>query len=367
MKIDTLKRMAVPTWNLVKNSTKMLRAMEDKGIWETIDVGVNLFESGKVWYNSYKHESKYTTMSKYEYLGNGYFADLLEKIIERCGLRIDSVEENGVLQKVLTGTGWVLHFDGTEDGAGVVIYLDGSMDEMRKELRKEILEKIGTNLFLDCINWELSCERVEVHTSGRLESIVERAKKYMNAGEGWSILMYGPPGTGKSTLARGLGQRLGISIMLRDISVLEDEGSSAQSAVLKLLDILDPEVFILEDMDHGGYNWRALLKFLEELQVRKKIIIGTANVLEDFNNAIIRPGRFDQLMKIEHMDKPTVWELVGGDEELYNIVAKHPIAYIKELMKRVKVLGKEEALKEVDDILARAEGKMEVEEKEYDY
>ncbi len=346
-----VKECAPITWNYVREGTKSLRGMEDKGVWETVDVGLRLVELGKGWWNHVipsKEPSK--TRPGSQFLGYEQLHSFLCKTFPAIDIEWKCNEnENGDYK--LEHNDWIIYSNGCD------VTLVGDIAKFSKWLGERIIDKFGKNISINCENWIIGVDKIELKNSRILDSLKDRANKYLKIEEGWSLLLHGPPGTGKSTLARGLGNHLGTSLMLRQLDAIVDCEEN-RNIVMNLLEILNPDVVILEDMDHCDFDWISLLKFLEELQMRKKVVIGTANLLEKFDSAITRPGRFDQLMLIDKLDEQTVMEMVAGDLELFEIIKNYPVAYIKELMKRVKALGKADAMLEINDIIERGKIKI---------
>jgi hypothetical protein len=69
--------------------------------------------------------------------------------------------------------------------------------------------------------------------------------------------------------------------------------------------------------------------------------------------AALRPGRFDEVVKVDRLDARLLRSLVGDDEELAERVRDLPVAYVAELVKRRDVLGRDRALAELDELCAR--------------
>jgi hypothetical protein len=179
----------------------------------------------------------------------------------------------------------------------------------------------------------------------------EYIKQFYSQGVSRSILFYGPPGSGKSNLVKGVCFYLGA----KTIRFVELENLN-NTFVAEMLRALNPDAIILEDIDHNtNEDINDLLDKLEDVNNQKKMIFATANEVSKLDNALLRPGRFDEVLEINKLDEEILSALVGGDTELLEITRNFPVAFTVELLKRIKILGKEKALANMGDIIARIE------------
>ena len=99
------------------------------------------------------------------------------------------------------------------------------------------------------------------------------------------------------------------------------------------------EAVIINDFDQFDDS-NKLLEFLEFLTKNTKLMIYTVNSLKEFLPAILRPGRVDEIIKIDALEMETVRELLGELSNRYaDKVASWPIAYVNELVKRSKLVN----------------------------
>lgn len=173
-------------------------------------------------------------------------------------------------------------------------------------------------------------------------------KRYKDRKLGRSVLFYGPPGTGKSNIVRGIANSLGMRTLR-----LQNLNSIRNRAIVEILDLFAPQAIVLEDIDHlYGFDIAELLEKLEGFNKMGKYILGTANEVAKINPALLRPGRFDELIEISNIDRESVKEMIP-DEDLFELVKDFPIAYIVEVKKRLETVGKEECLAGIEDIKKR--------------
>jgi SpoVK/Ycf46/Vps4 family AAA+-type ATPase len=109
---------------------------------------------------------------------------------------------------------------------------------------------------------------------------------------------------------------------------------------------------ILDDLDrvHAGGE---LLHFLELAARRCKLLIASANCADNMMGAALRPGRFDDVVRVERLDREVLRRLLGSDEDLCERLSTLPVAYLAEFLKRRRVLGRAVALAELEELSAR--------------
>lgn len=169
-----------------------------------------------------------------------------------------------------------------------------------------------------------------------------------------SILYYGPTGSGKSNLIKNICFQLQLkTIRINSISQLSTE------IISEIIKIFNPDAIILEDIDHvPTHDVSQLLDKIENFNKKHKLCFATANKISKLDDAIIRPERFDQTVRIFQLEHEIVKNLVFGDLEIYEKVRDWPAASITELMKRIKVKGKAHALDNMQDLLDRIQKRM---------
>jgi len=175
-------------------------------------------------------------------------------------------------------------------------------------------------------------------------------KKCADAGIPRSVLLYGPPGTGKSTMARTLVDKLHMrSFRIR----VEDIGHIENSTLFEAISIFEPDAVILDDFDRAS-SQSALLETLEYFQRHVKLVIATVNNRNSLDEAILRPGRFDELLHVKQMDEEIVKAILGPENEsAFETVKEWPIAFVQEFVKRRRFMTVEEAEESTKELAAR--------------
>lgn len=181
--------------------------------------------------------------------------------------------------------------------------------------------------------------------------LVTYINKYWDKEENRSIIFYGPPGSGKSNLIKGILQELHARTLK-----FENFHQINMNSLTEIITYCDADAIVFEDIDHARSDLTDfLLAQVEELSQSCRLILASANVVSNLDNALLRPGRFDEAVEIKRLDNEVIMSLVGGDKDIFEKTKNFPVAYIKELMKRVKVLGRDEALKTIKDLEARVD------------
>jgi len=188
-------------------------------------------------------------------------------------------------------------------------------------------------------------------------------KKCIDAGVTRSVMLYGPPGTGKSTMARTIVNNLGLkSFRIR----VEDFGRIETSTIFEAINIFEPDAVILDDFDRTNEQ-NTLLEILEFFQRHVKLVISTVNNKDRLDEAILRPGRFDELVQIKQMDEDVVRSILGNEHMAdFELLKDWPIAFIQEYVKRLRFMNPNEARESVKELAKRVKKLSSYEEEDDD-
>ena len=167
----------------------------------------------------------------------------------------------------------------------------------------------------------------------------EYLKKVLDSGIPRSVMFYGPPGTGKSTLSRAIVDNMKLhSLRIR----ITDLGSFDTTTLCEAISVFSPDAIIFDDFDRSCDQSR-LLEILEFFQKHVKVVIATVNNRDDLDEAILRPGRFDELINIDKMDDIVIKHVLGEYSDAFELVKLWPISFIQEYVKRRKFMSSEDA------------------------
>lgn len=242
------------------------------------------------------------------------------------------------------------------------VYVESNKISDAKELvKKELWKKMkNENIVLqhvrkpkgndgEVVSIEKDCEFNPL-PSRRAEEYSTYLKKCVGAGVSRSVMLYGPPGTGKSTMARTIIHSLGMkSLRIR----VEDLGKIETGTVFEAINLFEPDAVILDDFDRSG-SQVALLETLEYFQRHVKIVIATVNSKNRLDEAILRPGRFDELIQVNQMDDDVVKAVLGEKYvDALDLVKGWPIAFIQEYVKRRLYMTPSEAEESIKELAKR--------------
>jgi hypothetical protein len=215
------------------------------------------------------------------------------------------------------------------------------------------LDKMGELVSSD---ENLNFEVIETKAMKELEKRLVSFQKYGENGITRSYLLEGPPGTGKSSAAMHIIKKLGLKSLRASLASINEpraDGTyiSVSANLEVLLNALQPDIIIIDDIDRGYVGEQTILKLFETARKYCKIIMATCNNKNSMIGAMLRVGRFDDHVEINRLDP----EVVAGmlDEEDYDLAEKMsnwPIAYIQNYKTVKKVMGREQARLEIDDM-----------------
>jgi hypothetical protein len=126
-----------------------------------------------------------------------------------------------------------------------------------------------------------------------------RCRAFMDRGLVRGVLFYGPPGTGKTSLAMNVLGDAGRVLKITSSAISRSDFTS----IAGLIDVLDPRVILFDDIDRFGHSdLSAMLEYMEGLKKSPpkegRIIVGTVNAIETLDPALLRAGRFDEVLQV---------------------------------------------------------------------
>ena len=179
---------------------------------------------------------------------------------------------------------------------------------------------------------------------------LEKIKKAYDMGINRSYIFYCPPGSGKSTITVDLIKKLNLRTF-----TINSIGSFNMSKMKSIFEVFQFDAVIIDDMDHQNNIGAQALEALEYLKTQVKIVIATANILDGLNPALIRPGRIDEIIHVSNLSEEVVRKILGSHQDLFDQVKKLPVAYINEILYRIRLNGKENISNDIKEMTVRAD------------
>ena len=185
------------------------------------------------------------------------------------------------------------------------------------------------------------------------DSLLTEIKSFRDRGIQRSYIIPGPPGTGKTSFCVELSLATTGRVVKIDSTVFTHLGSSSTRSILEHLDC---DFLIVDDVDRIKQgDLSTFLYALETLKgyERKPTLLATCNNIKALDDAIIRPGRFDDIID-EEFNYPnekerkvffvTMLNLLGVNDlttvqvtKLVKVTQGMSQAYLKEYCEQLRV------------------------------
>lgn len=215
-------------------------------------------------------------------------------------------------------------------------YVESIIDILKNQERLDKSVNIRIKVMLDLVhknkNEKTGFERLAAAIPAEIKELVEQIKdskkfKQFNLNIPKGILLAGPPGTGKTTLARALSEEAGCEFIAVSASEFiekyvgvgaqrirelferartQAKGSSKGKTII-FIDELDAIGSRNTSNDSGGDEAkRTVTELLRQMdgfdEDDSVIVIGATNHTENIDAALLRPGRFNKIIKVELPD-----------------------------------------------------------------
>lgn len=308
-------------------------------------LGSAILQSFEVWPESYFYEGDWT-----EPFGNEFSSTILSVISHLPHTDIKTMEENLFIRSVYLQDIKISWTHCSTSKLSSRIWVESkNCDRFKHEIKKLLWAKYKDKPLVMRLNDKINTDEARIVfdiddafiplPSEKATACSAYLRRCIDAKVHRSIMFYGPPGTGKSTLARALVEQL----KLRSFRIrIEDIGMISNATMSEAIAIFQPDAIILDDFDRAN-NQSSLLETLEFFQRHVALVIATVNDKDKLDDALLRPGRFDELVFVERMDENVVKYVLGKFVDGYEFVKNWPIAFIHEYVKRRTFMSFEEA------------------------
>jgi hypothetical protein len=197
-----------------------------------------------------------------------------------------------------------------------------------------VRKRVWDDTFLDVTPVTGSGDYVSVDNGveSALQSMLKRTRRFLEAGHARKVLLYGPPGTGKTTLAHKLAEGLGGRLL--QMSGKATSGNGSSSTLLQFIDMLRPDVILLDDIDRNMNAMEGLLEVLGQADhvLKGRItVVGTVNSIKQLDPALLRPGRFDEVLEVKEPEEPYLRLVIAHYAAKFGVGLDHELL-LKDMM-----------------------------------
>ncbi|MBA2662633.1 MAG: ATP-binding protein [Bradymonadaceae bacterium] len=217
----------------------------------------------------------------------------------------------------------------------------------------EAFWRARSTVIIDVINDGMTFRDIDLSThayEGSLLGLIAQWKAFREAGIRRNVLLQGRPGTGKSTFCFHAARELSKRTLMLTADFCSEVRVTDWALILS---VLRPEMVIVDDIDRvGGHGFEAKLRMFEEGYCDIPFVLFTSNDHTKLPQAMRRPGRIDQIIKVDEPDERVRRRIIGemavrvGVEipngewvRLENMLAELSVAHVIEALRRAKVDG----------------------------
>lgn len=207
----------------------------------------------------------------------------------------------------------------------------------------------------------------------QIDSFIEKNRKFISLGFERSYLFLGPPGSGKTTMSQRFARAYSKKILQFSPDVIFQV---SDTNIIRLIQESQAEVILIDEIDKLFQSLNAertalVLSRVEKIRKCRPglITIFTANSVKKFPDAMLRPGRIDDIIEFGYPEKDDRKEILRGYarvlgvnfcEDLVEKIAAVSSgltgAWLKEVVLQAKVSDTESTFALIEKMLRYAKG-----------
>jgi hypothetical protein len=297
--------------------------------------------------------------SGFVYLHLGHFTGTLRRICEkRPGAKRFGSDSQKTVAVELHGEKVLFYRDGGDEHAYYVVRDGEQLQDVlvRHALGRAVWEEYGNWVELiaaprgkiEIQPWKPK----EVETSEQTEEVLKRLRQFHRKGHFRSILFHGAPGAGKTWMVTRLAKELNHPTLYADAAQAQNLHPGSLTFCLNLL---CPGTIIIDDLD-SMTTGRSLLSSIDRIRESpsSKAFLATANNTNILRAAVVRVGRFDDLVEVGKVLSPGE-RFPGLPKSIAEEVEEWPVAFLEDLNRRLESVVAEGATQEERDQLLQVE------------
>jgi SpoVK/Ycf46/Vps4 family AAA+-type ATPase len=150
-----------------------------------------------------------------------------------------------------------------------------------------------------------------------------------------------------------MARQIAKELNLRSFRVRVEDLGNDSKILFDVIDIFQPDCIILDDFDRDDHV-SLMLETIAYIRKNVKLLVLTANNKQAIDDAVLRPGRVDELELINTIDENVIRNILGEHfERFFDKLRNWPVVFIRELQLRLQWLTPEEAIMSLEELAKR--------------
>lgn len=181
-------------------------------------------------------------------------------------------------------------------------------EDVVREVFRHVLADLGpeSRVVLRSEGFERDPDLAPAGVTSEIAALIDRLRLELERGPR-SVLLHGPPGAGKTSAARQIVEQLAPTALVIGPDMLSRFFKEDSLDVFDLVCTWRPGAVVLDDMDRGpeeSSGW--MVAGLSRIRSVVPLVVATVNARTSLSGAVLRPGRFDRVLRMERLDESIV-------------------------------------------------------------